>query len=217
LRFPFARPSRRLRRWVPAREGGSPLPQANRKAGAVRASARPAANQDVGRKAVIRQPDETPEQLGAHVLPVGAETITKPLEFDLPPLGKVVLVLYRLGSDDTNLVSDPSVYRGTVLVPDGKPGSYRSERLPSQKDGAATLMYEVKSVFTADADGDGTPELCVLSEISEAGSRKAHTDTDLFKWTGSSFTLVRHADKRPLYNLRDAKAARARLKKIRIP
>lgn len=174
---------------------------------------RASSSQEVGRKAIIRQPDETPEQLGAHVLPPGAETITKPLELDLPPLGKVVLVLYQLGSDDSNLVNDPSVYRGAVLVPDGKYGSYRLERLPSQKDGAATLMYEVKSVFAADADGDGAPELCVLSEISEAGSGKAHADTDLFKWTGSGFALVRQGDKRPLYDLRDAKAVRAKLKK----
>ena len=168
-------------------------------------------------KTVLRQPGETPEQLAARLLPPGATTITTPLEFEMPPLGKVVLVLYQAGSDDPVVVSDPSVYRGLVLVPDGQSGSYRIEPLPRQKDGAATLMYEVKSVFTADADADGAPELCVLSEITEAGtgdSGKPHTDTDLFKWSGSGFTLVEQGDKRPLYNLRNAKAVRARLKKI---
>lgn len=169
-----------------------------------------------GPKTVARRPGETAEQLAARVVPAGGDTITKPLEFELPPLGKVILVLYQVGSDDPTLVSDPSVYRGIVLVPEQKTGLYRMEPLPSQKEGAATLMYDVKSVFLANAGGDGAPDLCILSEISEAGeSAKPHMDTDLFRWSGSAFTLVDQGDRRPLYNLRNARAVRARLKQMR--
>lgn len=169
-------------------------------------------------RAVVRLPDQSAEQLATRALPPGADTITKPLELDLPPLGKVILVLYEVASDDPAIVNDPSVYRGLVLVPDGRPGAYRIERLPSQKEGAGTLMYDVLSVFAADADGDGAPELCILSEITAAGAGdrgKSHTDTDLFRWSGSAFTLVDQGDKRPLYNLRCAKDVRTRLKKRR--
>ena len=175
------------------------------------------ANQVAGSKAAIRRPDETPQQFATRILRPGDNAITKPLELDLPPLGKVVLVLYEVASDDPAVVNDPSVYRGLVLVPDGGVGSYHIEQLPSQKEGSATLMYDVLSVFAADADGDGAPELCILSEITEAGAGdrgKPHTDTDLFKWSGSAFTLVRQSDKRPLYNLKDAKAVRARLRRM---
>jgi hypothetical protein len=150
------------------------------------------------------------------VLPTGAHTITKSLELELPPLGRVVLVLYELDSEDPKDRADPSIYRGLVLIPEGRPANYRIEPLPSQPDGLGTLMYDVQSVFAADADGDGAPELCILSEITEVGAGdngRPHTDTDLFKWSGSGFVLVRQSDKRPLYNLRDAKTVRARLKK----
>jgi hypothetical protein len=129
----------------------------------------------------------------------------------------VVLVLYDVASDDPAVINDPSVYRGLVLVPNGSPGAYRIEMLPSQGAGTGILMYEVKSVFTADADGDGAPEICILSEIARAGtgdSKKPHTDTDLFKWSGSGFALVHQGDDRPLHNLHNAKAVRARLKKM---
>ena len=171
------------------------------------------ASAHAGRRVIVREPGEELEQLAARILPAGANTITKPLEFEFAPLGRVILVLYELASDDPTDVSDPSVYRGTVLVPNGQPGAYRTESLPSQKDGLATLMYEVQSVFGADADGDGTPELCILSAITETGGGKSFTDTDLFKWSGSRFTAVKQSDKRPLYNLRTAKEVRARLKK----
>src|SRR6266496_4372823 len=46
-----------------------------------------------GARTIVRKPGETPEQLGARILPTGADTFTKPLEFELGPLGKVVLVL----------------------------------------------------------------------------------------------------------------------------
>jgi len=41
-------------------------------------------------------------------------------------------------------------------------------------------------------------------------------DTDIYKWSSGSFTLVEQGDQRPLFGLRNAKAVRARLKKIRL-
>jgi len=172
----------------------------------------------IGARTIVRKPGETPEELAARILPNGADTLTKPLEFELAPLGRVVLVLYQVDSSDPVFIKDPSVYRGLILVPDGRPGDYRIEPLPSQSAGAGTLMYEVKSVFAADADGDGAPELCVLSEAREAGAGdtgNSHTDMDIFKWSGSRFTLVEQDDSRSLSDLRTAKAVRAKLKKMR--
>jgi hypothetical protein len=89
--------------------------------------------------------------------------------------------------------------------------------LPPITDGFGKLDYTIKSVFTADADGDGSPELCILSEVSEAGSGdggRPSFDTDIFKWSVGAFSLVQQSDQRPLDGLRNAKAVRARLKKI---
>ena len=167
-----------------------------------------------GAGSIVRTTGETPEHLSVRVLPKGAQTIATPLEFEFQPLGKIVLVLYQMGRDDPRDENDPSVYRGRVLVPSGTPKTYRIEELPSMKEGAGTLMYENKSVFAADADGDGLPELCVLSEITEVGTAgRSYTDTDIFKWSGTKFRLVKQGDNRPLYNLRTAKAVRAQLKK----
>jgi hypothetical protein len=192
--------------------GAAPVPPATvAKPGPTRAAS-------TGAGTIVRKPGETPEQLAARILPTGADTLTKPLEFELGPLGKVVLVLYQVDSDDPVFTKDPSVYRGLVLIPRGKPDNYRIEPLPSQSAGAGTLMYEVKSVFAADADGDGAPELCVLSEAREAGAGdtgNSHTDTDIFKWSGSRFTLMDQDNSRPLSDLRTAKAVRAKLKKMR--
>lgn len=207
---------------APVADSGVSLPRPTVPTLSPRAPTKPSAGTEAhpnaSRRVITRHPAETPEQLGARVLPPDANTITAPLEFELPPLGRVVLVLYDLNSDDPKDLADPSIYRGMVLVPDGKPATYRIEPLPSQANGFGRLMYDVRSVFAADADGDGAPELCVLSEIAEVGAGdrgRPHTDTDVFKWTGSAFILVRQSDKRPLYDLGDAKAVRARLKKLR--
>ena len=89
--------------------------------------------------------------------------------------------------------------------------------LPAISAGSGRLDYDILSVFTADTDGDGAPELCVLSEINEVGKGDAGRpmyDTDIFKWSMGAFTLVKQDDKRPLFGLRNAKAVRARLNKI---
>lgn len=194
------------------------LPESTQSATQRFAPAEPAAPTGTGvkvSKTVERRPGESLQQLAARILPAGAETIDKPVELRLPPLGKVIVILYQNASEDPSVVRDPSVYRGWILIPAASPSSYRVEPLPSLTDGAATLMYQVKSVFAADVDRDGASELCILSEITEVGAGDRgtpHTDTDLFKWSGTHFAVIKQGDRRPLYNLRDVKAVRARLK-----
>jgi hypothetical protein len=172
----------------------------------------------VHRKTIVRRPGEGVEALAERILPPSASTLTKPLEMTFPPLGKVILILFEASPDAPGGQDGvDSIYTGWLLTPDGKPDSYRVEVLPPISEGAGRLEYDILSVFTADADGDGAPELCVLSEINEVGKGDAGRpmyDTDVFKWSAGAFTLVQQGDKRPLFGLRNAKAVRARLKKI---
>jgi hypothetical protein len=137
------------------------------------------------------------------------------------PLGKVILILYQAEPEVRPEGNVYSIYWGRVLVPDGKPQSYRIEALPALTDGYGRLDHEIKSIFAAaaDTDGDAAPEICILAEVNEIGIGKLgnpYFDTDIFKWTGTKFTLVEQGDKRPLYGLRNAKAVRARIKKMRV-
>lgn len=173
----------------------------------------------VHRKTIVRRPGEGVEALTERILPPGASTLTKPLEMTFPPLGKVILILFEPSADAPSGPDTPdSIYTGWLLAPDGKPNSYRLELLPPNSAGLGRLDYDILSVFTADADGDGAPELCVLSEINEVGKGDAGRpmyDTEIFKWSdGGRFSLVEQSDKRPLLGLRNAKAVRARLKNI---
>jgi len=173
----------------------------------------------VHRKTIVRRPGEGLEVLTNRILPPGASTLTKPLEMTFTPLGKVILILFETSPDvpPTGQDSVDSIYTGWLLAPDGKPDSYRLEVLPPISEGFGRLDHDILSVFTADADGDGAPELCVLSEINEVGKGDAGRpmyDTDIFKWSAGAFTLKKQADRRPLFGLRNAKAVRARLKEI---
>ena len=167
-------------------------------------------------KAIVRRPGEGVEELAGRILPPGASTLTKPLEMTFPPLGKVILILFETSPDaPRGQDSVDSIYTGWLLAPDGKPDTYRLEVLPPISEGLGRLDYDI--LFTADADGDRAPELCVLSEINEVGKGDAGRpmyDTDIFKWSEGAFTLVKQNDKRPLFGLRNAKAVRARLKKV---
>jgi hypothetical protein len=126
----------------------------------------------VHRKPIVRRPGEGVEALTDRILPPGASTLTKPLEMTFPPLGKVILILFEASSDaPRGQDSVDSIYTGWLLAPDGKPDSYRLEVLPPISDGFGRLVYDILSVFTA--DGDGAPELCVLSEINEVGKGDA--------------------------------------------
>jgi hypothetical protein len=176
--------------------------------------------QAIHRRAIVRRPGEGLEELTNRILPPGASTLTKPLEMTFPPLGKVILILFETSPDaPRGQDSVDSIYTGWLLAPDGKPDSYRLEVLPPISEGSGRLDYDILSVFTADADGDRAPELCVLSEINEIGKGDAGRpmyDTDIFKWSAGAFTLLEQNDKRPLFGLRNAKAVRASLKKIQL-
>jgi hypothetical protein len=170
------------------------------------------------RKVIVRRAGEDVEALTNRILPPGASTLTKPLEMTFSPLGRVILILFEVSPDAPSSQDGvDSIYTGWLLAPDGKPDSYRLEVLPPISAGFGRLDYDILSVFTADADGDRVPELCVLSEINEIGrgdAGRSMYDTEIFKWSEGAFTLVEQGDKRPLFGLRNAKAVRARLKKI---
>jgi hypothetical protein len=102
-----------------------------------------------------------------------------------------------------------------VLVPDGSPQSYRQESLPLSGDREGINDFSVRSVFAADADGDGLPELCVLSSVHEIGTRGPdYYSTDIYKWAGKGFIQGEREVEERLYRLPNAKAVRARLKKM---
>jgi len=106
----------------------------------------------VQRSANVRRPGEGVEALTNRILPPGASTLTKPLEMTFPPLGTVILILFEASPDaPRGQDSVDSVYTGWLLVPDGKPDSYRLEMLPPISEGSGRLDYDILSVFTADA------------------------------------------------------------------
>jgi hypothetical protein len=144
------------------------------------------------------------------ILPEGAELATRPVEVDLPPLGKVVVVVFVPASSSGNLHTN---YQGWILVPGSDGHTYRKETLPPLPNRDGQFEYSVKSVFTADADGDERPELCILSSLYENGSGKdAFYMTDVFKWSGKGFEHADDATDQLLLDLKNAKAVRARLK-----
>src|SRR5436190_3456668 len=67
----------------------------------------------VHRKTIVRRPGEGIEALAERILPPGASTLTKPLEMTLPPLGKVILILFEASSDTpSGPDSVDSIYTG---------------------------------------------------------------------------------------------------------
>jgi hypothetical protein len=160
---------------------------------------------------VVRSAGETPEELAKRIVPSDATLSTRPVEVALPPLGKVIVVLFVPASPPGTSYSN---YRGWVLVPDARPRSYRKENLPPLKSADGMIEYDVKAVFTADADGDGLPEICVLADVYRTGSGEdGHYSTDLYKWSSKSFVRADETVRASLIDLPTAKDVRARLKK----
>jgi hypothetical protein len=90
--------------------------------------------------------------------------------------------------------------------------AYKRVILPPLKVADGLFEIDVKSVFAADVDGDGSPDLCILSSYYRDGSgEKAYPATDCFAWTGSGFHLL---DTAPMsVGLKNAKAVRAHFAK----
>jgi hypothetical protein len=157
---------------------------------------------------LVRKPNESVATFGRRVLPKGARLKTKPVEVQLPPFGKVVLVLHLPEKELNN-------YEGWVLVPlgGGSRSTYRKNVLPEVSSPDSGDEYTIRSVFSADVDHDGRPELCVLSSVYHTGSgdEPAYL-TDAYKWKGDKFVLLDETHTADLRDLRTAKAVRDRLK-----
>lgn len=165
-------------------------------------------------RAIVHQAGEPLSELAKRLVPPGSEILAKPVEMALPPLGQVIVLLYEPPSDDGPV--DHTNYRGIVLVPEGGSGNYRQEALPPIREREGQFEFSIKGIFSADADGDGAPELCVLAGEYRLGSGEREVDiTTVNKWSGKGFVNV-DEDKieQPLVGLRNAKAVRARLKRM---
>jgi hypothetical protein len=132
-----------------------------------------------------RRPGESVSSYGKRLVPPGDELAAKPVDLKLGALGKVIVVLFRPQKDTFN-------YSGWVLAP-ASPGSleYRKLVLPRSDAGQGRVGVLVKSIFSADVDGDAQPELCVLSQEYEYGTGDApYYATDCYHRAGDAFQLI---------------------------
>ncbi len=150
-----------------------------------------------------RAPGESVQGYAERHLPAGNELASKPVDLELEPLGRVIVILFTPATEEAN-------YTGWIMVPQGSDGrAYRKEVLPPLAEASGLFDIEVKSIFSADVDGDASPELCVLARFYRNGSgEKAYPATDCFRWTGKKFELVDAVG--PLsVGLKNAKAVRS--------
>ncbi len=139
------------------------------------------------------------------ILPSRAELSAKPVDVNLGQLGKVVVVLFQADRDASN-------YTGWVLLPSSESTTYKKSVLPPLVEVEGRFSVDVKSIFAADADGDGAPELCILSQFHPYGTRDAYLSTDCFQWKQGRFGLMVDAGTSSL-GLKNAKAVRAHFAK----
>ena len=150
-----------------------------------------------------RRPGESVAAYAERLLPPGRELAGKPVEIKLGPLGNVIVVLFRPAGEEAN-------YTGWIMVPRGSDArAYRKEILPPLTTASGLFDIEVKSIFSADVDRNGSPDLCVLSQYYRNGSaEKAYPATDCFGWSGQKFELM-PASAPGTVGLRNAKAVRS--------
>lgn len=132
-----------------------------------------------------RRPGESVTSYAGRLLPAGAELASTAVDLKLGTLGKVIVILFSPPEKVAN-------YTGWVMVPTGPaPASYRKVVLPPLTAAEGLFDIEVKSIFAANVDADGDPELCVLSQYYRNGSaEKAYPATDCFRWSGDRFELI---------------------------
>ena len=131
----------------------------------------------------------------------------KPVDLTLGGLGKVIVVLFRPEGDTFN-------YSGWLMVPASSDSlSYRRLLLPRSDAGQGRVGIDVKSIFSADVDSDGEPELCILSQEYEYGTGDApYFATDCYHRTRDTLELIEALA--PLsIGLKNAKAVRAHFAK----
>ena len=134
---------------------------------------------------VDRHARETIHAYAKRLLPPSTELSTKPVEVNLGALGKAIVLLFSPSEGVAN-------YTGWVLVPSSASATdYKRYVLPPLEIVDGIFDIDVKSIFAADADRDGSPDLCVLARFYRNGSgEEAYTATDCFGWTGSRFHLI---------------------------
>lgn len=151
---------------------------------------------------LAKRPGESSEAFGTRLLPSGAELSSKPADVNLGPLGKVVVILFRPKQNSFN-------YTGWILLPPSSGSqSYKKSTLPPLSIADGRFSVEVKSIFAADVDADGAPDLCVLAQFHEFGTREGYLSTDCFRWKQGHFYLIDEAGEKTL-GLKNAKAVRA--------
>lgn len=155
---------------------------------------------------IKRQPGESLANFAKRLTPPGSVLKTKPVEVGLPPLGTVVVIMHLPAKELNN-------YQGWVFAPASPPGAYRKVVLPEVGPADSGDEYTIRSIFAADADHDGAPELCVLSSIYHTGSGDDPAYmTDVYKWQGDKFVALDETVTAAFRNLRTAKAVRDKLK-----
>ena len=156
---------------------------------------------------LARHPGEPVSSYGKRLLPRGMTLAAKPVDLTLGGLGKVIVVLFRPEGDTFN-------YSGWLMVPASSDSlSYRRLLLPRSDAGQGRVGIDVKSIFSADVDSDGEPELCILSQEYEYGTGDApYFATDCYHRTGDTLELIEALA--PLsIGLKNAKAVRAHFAK----
>jgi len=159
---------------------------------------------------VERHAGETIGAYAKRLLPPTTELSTRPVEVNLGALGKATVLLFIPSKGVAN-------YTGWVLVPSSAAATdYKRYVLPPLKVVDGIFEIDVKSVFAADVDGDGSPDLCVLASFYRDGSGdEPYTTTDCFGWTSSRFHLIDTAPQS--VGLKNAAAVRSHFTKKPMP
>lgn len=151
---------------------------------------------------VERRPGESVSSYGKRQVPAGNELVANPVDLKLGELGRVIVVLFKPKEGIWN-------YSGWVLAPASADSrAYRRLALPRSDAGQGRVGVEVKSIFSADVDGDSQPELCILSKEYEYGTGDdSYFATDCYHEATDKFELIEALA--PLsIGLKNAKAVR---------
>ncbi len=149
-----------------------------------------------------RRQGETLKQFASRLIPKGAR-LDHVVEGDFGRSRGNVVVFFEAETPDGFFLD------GWALVPER--GGFRKHKL----SGDYVRLAQVKSIFFADADGDGERELVVLTAYpSEDPHPDIHgnevCDPYVFRWNGSGFARVDGATEYLSENPRDCTAAWAR-------
>src|SRR5262245_3825931 len=154
----------------------------------------------------VRRAEDTLVSFAHRLVPPHSEIATRPVELDLPPLGKIVVILIRPEGTASNL-------SGWVLIPnDDKAASYRKSRLPPMELAESLFEIEVQSIFSAKTNAAASPVLCVLYTYYRTGSgEEGGYATEVYAWRSEGFARLPEVAKH-VTGLKNARQVRTRLK-----